>query len=179
MTPPLDADKVLDLDVRRRIVDYLKEHPGLHLRAVADALDMPVSTAEYHCYQLQKHGHLSTREEGGFKSYYPADGMDRRDKDVLYVVRHEVPRRIIAHLLLNPGATPKDVRAAVGLAAPTMSFHLKRLRESGMIREEPSGRTKNLFVEDPERVANVLVTYQASFVDAAVDRFAKAWLDLR
>ncbi len=178
MPPPIDPKKVLDLDVRRRIVDHVQAHPGLHLRGLADALDVAVSTLEYHCYQLQRHGHLTTREDGGFKAFYPAQGLDRRDKDILYVVRHEAPRRICAHLILHPGSTPKDLRAVVGLSAPTLSFHLKRLREAGLLDEEPMGRTKLLSLTDPERIANVLVTYKASFVDDAVDRFATAWMEL-
>jgi hypothetical protein len=46
------------------------------------------------------------------------------------------------------------------------------------LRVEPDGRTKRLYVVDPERVANLLVTYRRSFLDEAVDRFADAWLAL-
>ena len=172
------GDELLDLQARRRILEYVRANPGMHLRALADKLAMPVSTLEYHCYQLTRHGHLATRETGGFKAFYPGEGMDRRDKDILYVVRHEAPRRICAHLLLHPGSTPGELKAVVGLSAPTLSFHLKKMRAAGVLREEPDGRTKRLFVEDPERVANLLVTYRASFVDDAVDRFSSLWMDL-
>jgi predicted transcriptional regulator len=172
------AEAVLDLAARRRIVEHVREHPGLHLRALAEALAMPVSTLEYHCYHLVRHGHLTTREEGAFKAFYPAEGLDRRDKDILYLVRHEAPRRICTFLLLNPGATPGDLKPATGLSGPTLSFHLAKLRKAALLREEPAGRTKRLFIEDPERVASVLVTYRRSFVDDAVDRFSEAWLAL-
>lgn len=178
MPPPPTADSVLDLAARKRIVDYVRTSPGLHMRELAQRLDMAVSTLEYHCYQLVKHGHLATRESGGFKAFYPGEGIDRRDKDILYLVRHEAPRRICSHILLHPGATPGDVRDALAVSAPTLSFHLNKLRAAGLLREEPAGRTKNLFLVDPERVANVLVTYRASFLDDAVDRFASAWLAL-
>src|SRR5688572_17899441 len=148
------------------------------MRELAARLAMPVSTLEYHCYQLVKHGQLVTRESAGFKAFYPGEGMDRRDKDILYLVRHDAPRRICTHVLLNPGATPKDLRDVIGVSGPTLSFHLKKLRSAAILREEPDGRTKRLFIEDPERVANILVTYRRSFLDSAVDRFAEAWLAL-
>lgn len=169
---------MLDLEVRRRIVETVEENPGLHLRALAERLGLPVSTLEYHTYQLLRHDRLTAREDGGYKSFYPRQGIDRRDKDILYLVRHEAPRRIAAHLLLHPGATPKEVREALGMAGPTLSFHLKKLRDAGFLGEEPAGRTKRLRVRDPERVASVLVTYRRSFVDDAVDRFAETWLEL-
>jgi DNA-binding transcriptional ArsR family regulator len=93
-------------------------------------------------------------------------------------VRHDAPRRICSHLLLNPGATPKDLRDVIGVTGPTLTFHLNKLRKAEIVREEPDGRTKRLYVLDPERVANVLVTYRRSFLDDAVDRFADAWLAL-
>lgn len=176
--PPPTADSVLDLAARKRIVDFVRASPGLHMRELAARLDMAVSTLEYHCYQLVKHGHLATRESGGFKAFYPGEGIDRRDKDILYLVRHEAPRRICSHVLLNPGATPGDIKQVLGVSAPTLSFHLNKLRSAGVLRDEPAGRTKHLYVADPERVANILVTYRASFLDDAVDRFAAAWLAL-
>lgn len=173
-----DAGSVLDLEARRRIVEFVAQNPGLHLRALAEAMAMPVSTLEYHCYHLVRHGHLGTREQGGFKSFYPGQGIDRRDKDILAMVRHGGPRRICTHLLLHPGATPGDLRDVTGLSAPTLSFHLKKLRLAGLLAEEPAGRTKRLHVVEPERMANILVTYRKSFLDDAVDRFSDAWLSL-
>ncbi len=176
--PPPSKEDVLDLKVRRRIVKAVEENPGLHLRALAEKLDLALSTLEYHCYHLVKHHCLTSRQDGGYKAFYPAEGMDRRDKDILYLIRHEAPRRICGHLCLHPGSTPKDLKAVVKLSPATLSFHLKKLREAGITEEEPAGRTKKLFLADPERVAGVLVTYRGSFLDDAVDRFASAWLDL-
>lgn len=177
MTPPT-KETVLDLPLRRKIVDTVAAHPGLHLRGLAEAVGVAVSTLEYHCYQLVRTGHLNTREAGGYKAFYPAEGMDRRDKDILYVVRHEAPRRILAHLLLHPGSTPKDLKAVLGISGATLSFHLNKLRDAGLIEEEPAGRTKLLAVREADRVANVLVSYRQSLTDQVVDRFASVWMDL-
>lgn len=177
MGPPTKHD-VLDLEARRRIVEAVGRSPGLHLRALAERLGMVVSTLEYHTYHLVRHGHLSVREDGGYKAFYPGQGLDRRDKDILYLVRHEVPRRICTHLLLHPDSTPGDLRGVVSVSPATLSFHLKKLRQAGIMEEEPAGRTKRLRVVDPERVAGVLVTYRRSFLDDAVDRFADVWMSL-
>lgn len=176
MPPPPTKENVLDLDVRRDIVAYVTEHPGVHMRAIAEALGMAVSTVEYHCHQLTRHDCITSRDDGGLKVYFPAMGLDRRDKDVLYVVRHDSPRRICTELILEPGMTPKDLKARVGISGATLSFHLNRLRNAGILEEEPAGRTKKLSVTDPERIANVLVTFRQSFVDEAVDQFAETWL---
>lgn len=177
--PPPTREDALDLPARRRIVDAVAEHPGLHLRALADHLDLAVSSLEYHTYHLLRTGHLAAREVGGHKAFFPAEGVDRRDKDILALIRQDAVRRICAHLALHPGSTPKALKEVVGLSGPTLSFHLKKLRDAGLTEELPAGRTKEVSLVDGERVANLLVTYRSSFVDAAVDRFAKAWLSLR
>lgn len=176
--PPPTRENALDLPLRRRIYEAVESSPGLHMRALAAQLDMAVSSIEYHLYHLVRTGHLATRESGGFKAYYLAEGIDRRDKDILYLIRQDAVRKVCADLALNEGATPKEIRGRVGMSAPTLSFHLKKLREAGLIEETAEGRTKRVSLVDPERVANLLVTYRASFMDGAVDRFAKTWLSL-
>lgn len=176
--PPPTKQNVLDLPLRRRIYEAIRERPGIHLRALAELTETALSTLEYHCYQLVKTGQLTTREDGGFKCFYPAEGMGRRDKDLLYLLRQEAPRRICAHLVLHPDSTPKDLKEALGFKGATLSFHLNKLRAAEMVTETPAGRTKLLSVADPEAVANLLVSYQKSFVDDVVDRFASTWLDL-
>lgn len=179
MTPPPTKENVLDLEVRRKIVQILQDNPGLHLRELARRLDLAVSTAEYHLYHLTKHGVLATREEAGQKCFFPAKGLDYRDTKILSYLRHEAPRRILAELLLEPGLTPGQLREILSMPAPTLSFHLKRLRDADLTVEEADGRTKHVFAQEPERIASLLVGYRESFVDQAIDRFADAWLAMR
>lgn len=57
---------------------------------------------------------------------------------------------IFRHLVeLGPdGACPGDLAMAVGVAAPTLSFHLKTLLQAGLIDAQPNGRS---------------ITYRANF----------------
>lgn len=165
----LNARQASGFEARQRILRHVDAHPGLHLRQLAQALAMPVSTLEYHCHVLERRGRLAVRVAGKFRTFFPPDGLDRRDKDVLCVVRRAAPRRIVAYLLEHPGATAGDVGAAAGLAPPTFSFHLRRLREARVVREEREWRTKRLYLEDPERAAALLATYAVSFANPALD----------
>ena len=156
----MNADQLLELEARRRIVDFLKANPGMHLRALAAALEIPVSTVEYHCYVLARQNVLEMRDSGKFKAFYPANApLDPRDKDILYVVRHEVPKRVCAQILDNPGCTPADLKRTTALSGPSVSYHLKRLRLAGLVREVPDGHSKHIFVEDPARVARLMAAY--------------------
>lgn len=145
-----------DLPSRRRIREHIRAHPGLHLRALADGLGMHQSTLAYHCRILARQGHIAVREGGGRKAYYPAEGLDRRDRDLLHAVVRPTPRTICLHLLQHPGSTPGDLRRALSASGPFVSFHLNRLRAANVLLEQPQGRTKRLYVGDAQRMATVL-----------------------
>jgi predicted transcriptional regulator len=173
-----EKGNLLDLETRRRIYRYIQDNPGIHLRGLSRELDMPLGTVEYHLHQMERNQLLSSREEGRFKAFFVAEGMDRRDKDILYYVRQEMPRRIVLHLLEHPGATHTELCDTLPVGASTVSFHLKKLMAAGLVAEEKSGRRKHFRVLDGDRIAAVLIRYRKSFLDDLVDRFARIWLTM-
>ena len=73
------------------------------------------------------------------------------------------PRRLALLLLLADGPrTVKELQEATGLGQPLVSHHLKALREQGLVRVEPRGRS-NVYelccdaLSDPVRVIGELV----------------------
>ncbi len=171
-------DPLLDLGSRRRVYRYVEENPGMHLRGIQRGLDMPLGTVEYHLHQMEKNGLLVVRDDGRFKAFFAKEGVDRRDKDILYYVRQENPRRIMIHLLENPGASHSAIVAALPVGPSTVSFHLNKLVKAGRVTQQRQGRSKLFFVEDAERTAGVLVRYRKSFLDDLVDRFVGSWVGL-
>jgi DNA-binding transcriptional ArsR family regulator len=74
------------------------------------------------------------------------------------------PRRLAILLLLADEArTVKELQEATGLGQPLVSHHLKALREQGLVRMEPRGRS-NVYelccdaLADPVRVIGELAT---------------------
>lgn len=177
MVPP-DADKLLELDSRRRIYEHVCQVPGAHLRQLQRELEIPLGTLEYHLRQLERNGMVVTRSEARFKSYYPSTQIDRRDRDLLYYLRQEVPRRIALEIADQPGITFRDLAALLPVSPSTLSFHLKKLVKATIVGEVPAGRSKAYTCADADRVRRLIVEYRATFVDDVVDRFAAAWLNL-
>lgn len=172
------AEKLLELHSRRRIYDYVKQVPGIHLRALQRELSMPLGTLEYHLYQMEREGLLVTREDGRFKGYFPHDELDRRDRDYLYFLRQEMPRRISLEVANQPGVRFQELAARLPISPSTLSFHLKKLLTAEILQETPLGREKTYTCTEAERVRRLVVRYRATFVDDVVDRFADAWLNL-
>jgi DNA-binding transcriptional ArsR family regulator len=172
---PEDA---LELDTRRRIVAHVQRHPGTHMRELQRQLGMSLGTLEYHLHVLVRAGLLSSREDGRYVRYYVEALVGRREKDLLGLLRQEVPRRVCAQLLLRPEQSHKELLSHFRLAPSTLTFHLKKLLAARVVDAWKHGRETRYRVLEPDLVAKCLLAYRGSFLDDVVDRFAEAWLDV-
>lgn len=162
---------------RLRVLDHIRQNPGSHMRKLQRDLSMALGTLEYHLYQLERSGLLVIRQLGRYKCYYSND-MDRRDKDLLYYLRQEMPRRIALEAADQPGITFAELAARMPIRPSTLSFHLRKLIAAGVLVAESAGRGKAYRCVEPERVRKLILEYKPTFADDVVDRFAAAWLDL-
>lgn len=169
-------DDPLELETRRRIYQYLQKFPGSHMREIGREVDIPMGTLEYHLHYLVKADLLTTRQDARYTRYFATGELSRREKDVLAVLRQKVPRQVSAHLLLAPGSSHGVLLQKFQLSASTLSFHLKKLLNAGIVSVEKSGRENLYRVVEPDLVSRVLVQHKASFLDDVIDRFAEVWL---
>ncbi|RTZ59296.1 MAG: hypothetical protein DSZ32_05500 [Gammaproteobacteria bacterium] len=97
--------------------------------------------------------------------------VDAQDKKYLAMLRQEIPRLIVLHLLMHPDSSHGELRPHFMISPSTLSYHLKKLVDAGILVKE-SGKYR---VKDEDRVAKVLITYRQTFMDAMVDAFIRFW----
>ncbi|MGC9554999.1 MAG: winged helix-turn-helix transcriptional regulator [Thermoplasmatota archaeon] len=168
----------LALETRRDIYTTIVRYPGLHERELARKLDMSLSTLDYHLHYMEKRDLVVSRKDGRYTRYFATRTVGREDKRVIALLRQKTPRDIALHLLLHPEAVHKDLARAVGKSPSTVSFHLKKMIDAGMVEPISLGRETAYRITDEEQVVNNLITYQETFVDDAVDRFVDTWTSL-
>ena len=171
-------DEVLELENRRRIFQLISKYPGMYLREMEKELGLAVGVLEYHLSFLVKKEILSTEEEGNKIRYFVMEDISYGDKTTISLLRQKVPRRIVVHLMLNPDIYFKDVQEQFNISKSTLSFHMKKLTEAGIVTPTKDGRSTSYKVEDPETMARIILTYKASFLDSVVDSFADIWLEM-
>lgn len=165
----------LALETRKKIYELISNSPGLHKREIARALSMSLSTIDYHLHYLEKRGIVSARQDGKYKRYFITEKTEAMDKRILPLLRQETPRRIVIFLLQKPQAIHKEICKEVKKAPSTVSFHLKKLIDAGIVDEISLGRERAYVVKNPEKTADLLLTYKSTFLDKAVDKFVDAW----
>jgi len=164
-----------ELSTRQRIYSLIEQNPGCHMRELKKRADISsMGNMGYHLDYLQRRELVVTKPNGHYKRYYIT--RERvKGKHIVGLLRQEVPRRIAVFLLLHPGATHKEIGEQFTLSPSTLSFHLKKMVQRGLLTREKKGRTACYKVVDPDEVANVLITYRPTFLDKVVDHFAEVW----
>lgn len=170
--------KGMDVGARKRIYDFVCASPGCHLREIQRRLEVPLGTLEYHLNYLVEHELVSIRDEGGYKRYYPVGMMRSIDKSILSLLRQDIPRRLVMHLLLHPDSKFGDLAQKFDVAPSTLSFHVAKLVKAGIVSKTRSGRETTYKVENEHEVAMVLIAHRRSFLDVLVDSFVGTWTDL-
>jgi DNA-binding transcriptional ArsR family regulator len=103
--------------------------------------------------------------------YYPPSVSDR-DSAILKYVRHEPVREIMFFILEHSMCTFGEIVGHTKKAPSTVSSHLKRLKEAGIVSVR-YGEYQLYSLADKDLVYDVLSKYQASLTDKIVDNYAE------
>lgn len=168
-------EEALELDARRRIYEYILATPGTHLRGVHRAVRLPFGQVLYHLNYLEKLELVVVKKDGKFSRYFVKNLLGRKEKEVISVLRHEVPRTISILLLFHREMTHKQILQHVEVSASTLSFHLSKMVDAGVVQREPRGRESFYRLLDDHEVTKTLIRHRASFRCERVDRFVQVF----
>src|SRR4030042_4100712 len=93
----------LELETRKKIYEFIAEHPGGNLSSLAGLRNMSIPFVDYHTRFLEDNELISiTKESGCFKRYYIRGEIGEKEKRLLGILRQEIPLRIVLFLLEHP-----------------------------------------------------------------------------
>jgi predicted transcriptional regulator len=141
----LRKDKILDQRTRGLIQGYITANPGCNYTIIRDNLDLADGTLTYHLQVLEREGFVYSIREGLFRCFYP-QGVPppRRGKLHLSDVQADIVR-IVKRI---PGITVGEIATAMNRRPNVISYHLKLLKEGGLVRMEEDGRHVRVYAID-------------------------------
>jgi DNA-binding MarR family transcriptional regulator len=148
---------------RRGVVyEYIRAHPGAHVRGIANDLHLATGDLQYHLDWLEKHGLVKTRRSGFYRFVYPTMVFQERQEVLLGVLTQATPREILLSLLLDPAITQGGLARSLGHSQPTISWHLERMVRTGLVSKKKtgSGTVYHVVVERDEIVSFVRSYHQ-------------------
>lgn len=165
----------LELESRRRIFGAVQHTPGVHFRALVDDLSYAEGTLQYHLHWLADAGLVDVSRDGQYTRYYPADSFDEGDRQTMNALRRRNARRVLAHLAADGPLTTTGLAERLEKAASTVSWHLSKLHDAGLVEKARDGRSVAYSLADPDRVRYLYVLHRESFADRLVDRLLDIW----
>ena len=165
-------------EVHEKIFKILEQNPGLNLTSIAKILDMSVQLARYHLnFMERKDIVISVRQEGSFyKRYYlKDDDVGPEDKKYVDLFRQKQLFRIVLIILKNPGIQHKDIAAKLSIRPPTLTYHILKLQDAGIVKVTSYGHSRGCFIIDRKEIIRILRKYISNDL---TDNFKDLWGDL-
>lgn len=165
-----------ELESRRAIYRSVRASPGVHFRGLLRELDYAQGTLQYHLRWLVDEGLVEAVDDGEYTRYYPSE-FEPEDWAVMNALRREYSRRIVAILAAEGPQTTNGLAERLGKAQSTISWHLSRLHDAGVVTKSRVGQSVEYDLEDRDRVMRLYTVHQRSFTDRLVDNVLGIWDD--
>jgi predicted transcriptional regulator len=166
-----------DSENRTRVYDYIKKNPGAHLRMITRELDMGMGATQHHLDILEKSGKVRSKRINIYRHYYAVEILEA-EHGILAFLRQETAMDILTYLMEHPRSTQSDIINFMGFSAPTISWHMSRLEEAGLVSSIKEGRTVRYAIVDMQSISAALKTYHPNVWDKMLSRFADLFLQI-
>lgn len=165
-------------DTRIRLYSLIMQNPGLHLSKIAELLEMSSPLAEYHLSFLEKNDYILSvpDEKGYYKRFYIKHGeVGKEDKKQLALLRQEPLLKIVLLLLKNASLRHKEISEKLKITPSTLSYHLNKLVEQGVIEVLPYGEERGYSLKNQREIIWIVRRYK---LDQLFEGFKDTWRDL-
>lgn len=152
-------------------MNQIGQTPGIRYRELLRLTGFVNGVLTYHLAALEKENVIRVDRGPRITRYYPVN-VSEKESAILKFVRHEPVRQIVRFILEHDMSTFNEIVDHTGKAPSTISCHLKRLREAGIISVR-YGEYQIYRLVEKDFVADVLSKYKASFVDKVVDNYTE------
>ena len=163
----------------KRVIHFIQEHPGCHLRGIRSGLGISIGTVKYHIARLEKAGRVTSNRRGLFRYYFPVGVFQDNEKSLLEILSQETARDILIFIIEQKSPTQTEIVDNIGVSAASVSWHVGRLAELGLITEIREGKYKRYHLRgDPRNLVSLMKNYYPSLWDRWSNRLAEMFLSM-
>jgi predicted transcriptional regulator len=166
-------------DTVDKVLFFIQDNPGCHLRRIKREIGISMGTVQYHLHKLEKMGRVTSTRRGLYKYYFPSGLFRENEKEILEVLTHETARKILMFIIEQKSPTQTDIVNSVRISARSISWHVGRLIALKMIREIKEGKYKRYQLQDDAKdILTLLRSYYPSVWDKWSMRVVEMFLSL-
>ena len=141
-------ENVLDNETRGMIKGYILANPGDHYNSIKKSMGLSNGTLAHHLNILEKNGYIKSANGGMYKRFYPK-GMNIPTSNGGEL--SEIQKMIVKKIKETPGISQKDIASLLGVSAPTIKYHIDRLVNNKIIKQERKGIFVGYYCKDSNK----------------------------
>ena len=132
---------VLDHEVRLKIYNYIRKNPGVHYSDIANETNINRGTLRHHLMMLKKQNKVIPYKTRGRIHYFLNESTyGEKEKIAITALKNDKHKRIISEILDSGQITHETLAGKIGVSAPTINWHIRHLKEEGIVRADADGR---------------------------------------
>jgi DNA-binding transcriptional ArsR family regulator len=159
-------------DIKALLVKHIELTPGIRYRELLRVTRLVNGVLTHHLTALEKANIIKVYRESRLTRYYPV-GVSDKESAILKFVRHEPIREILHFILENETCTFNEIVDHTGKAPSTVSSHLKRLKEAGIVSVRYGEHYQLYSIVEGDLLAEVFSKYTLNFVDKVVHNYTE------
>jgi predicted transcriptional regulator len=159
-------------DIQGKLVQCIDKNPGIRYRELLRLTSLANGVLTYHLKLLERSGLINVDRKKIRTTRYYTVNISTEESDLIGYFRNDIVRHIIIFVLEHELCTFDEIVECTKKAPSTMSWHLKRLKDAGII--SIYYRKYQLYkVTNRGIVAEVLYKYKESFADRIIDNYTE------
>jgi predicted ArsR family transcriptional regulator len=143
-------ENVLENETRNGIFELLNDKPGLHLRAIADELDLSTTNVLWHLRKLEDADLVRGKKLEGYKVFYPVEGGEESKREAMAsaVLRNDNAEAILEYVATEPGAHQRQIARALDVNHGTVRWHLRKMLKTDLLMEIKRENSNQYYLTD-------------------------------
>lgn len=132
---------VLGSEARQRILDIVRDEPGIHAAAVLERVGRANGVVEHHLGILVREGFLTRVDTTGFRRYFVTGRFSHSEMRALAALRDGQNEKLYRLIEAHPGIHLSELAQRADLSLAYASRTVKKLQEAGLVDRVQVGRT--------------------------------------
>lgn len=146
----VDPKVALKNPQRSMLYGFIKGNPGVHLKQLSNEFHMKTSTVLWHIRKLEHADLVRSKKANGYRVFYPVSGgMEAKAlSTAVTALSNHNAKSIFEFVAINPGAHRRILSGRLTINPGTVRWHLKKLREAGLVAELAQDRFSTYYATD-------------------------------
>jgi predicted transcriptional regulator len=137
----IHRSNVLKNTNRARIYGFISSNPGTYPNEIIKEIGVNKGVVEYHLGMLEEQNMIVPYKTRGKIHYFLNESTyGEKEKAALAALKNDKHRMIISEIINHGPITHETLAEKIGVSAPTISWHIRYLKEEGIVSAEKDGR---------------------------------------